>query len=563
MRQFSDVLRRARRAGVLSVALALTAAAGLGLAVPAAVHSPAQADSQPLDPSDPRTPVTVSAHALPTAQINGVGWYQLVLGNTVYVVGSFSTARPAGARPRHQTVARKNILAYDLRSGVLSRRFKPALNGQAFALASSPDRSVLYVGGDFTSVNGAPARRIVALNARTGARLTRFRAGANGTVRTIVARGGKVWFGGNFTAVNSRARQRLAAVRASDGKLLPWAPRANLRVHALVLSPDGGKLVVGGEFTRLNGSRRSGYGLGAVSSTTGALRPFPTNHIVRNGGTRAAITALASDGHRVYGTGFVNRVGGNLEGAFASNWSNGRLRWLEDCHGDSYGVYPSPTAVYVVGHPHNCRPVRGFGETTPRRYHRALAFGKAVTQTLRKSPHPHDVGFTGLPAPSLLVWFPELDIGTYTGQNQGPWAVAGNRDYVVLAGEFRHVNGRAQQGLTRFAVSARAPNRVGPQIRSWAFKPRLTSPAAGRVRISWRTNWDRDNGNLTYRIFRDRDPNPIHTTSHFSTFWRLPTLVWPDRRVAAGLHHYRVTAIDPFGNRVRSPWLKVRVAATP
>ena len=41
---------------------------------------------------------TVSADALPTAQIgNGVVWDQAVVGNTVYVAGSFSTARPAGS----------------------------------------------------------------------------------------------------------------------------------------------------------------------------------------------------------------------------------------------------------------------------------------------------------------------------------------------------------------------------------------------------------------------------------------------------------------------------------
>ena len=41
-------------------------------------------------------PATASAKALPTWQINGVGWAQVVVGNTVYVTGSFTTARPPG-----------------------------------------------------------------------------------------------------------------------------------------------------------------------------------------------------------------------------------------------------------------------------------------------------------------------------------------------------------------------------------------------------------------------------------------------------------------------------------
>ena len=53
------------------------------------------------NPSDPKTPVTVSADPLPTVQIDGVAWTQRVIGNTVYVGGRFTTARPAGAAAGH------------------------------------------------------------------------------------------------------------------------------------------------------------------------------------------------------------------------------------------------------------------------------------------------------------------------------------------------------------------------------------------------------------------------------------------------------------------------------
>ena len=50
----------------------------------------------------PATPVTVSTDPLPTVQINGVVWAQIVIGNTVYATGQFSQARPAGAAPGTQ-----------------------------------------------------------------------------------------------------------------------------------------------------------------------------------------------------------------------------------------------------------------------------------------------------------------------------------------------------------------------------------------------------------------------------------------------------------------------------
>src|SRR5215218_5615644 len=76
------------------------------VALPAA---PANADSAPLDRANPGTPVTVTADALPTTQINGVAWSQVVVGNTVYVAGEFSTARPAGAPAGTQEVPRNNL----------------------------------------------------------------------------------------------------------------------------------------------------------------------------------------------------------------------------------------------------------------------------------------------------------------------------------------------------------------------------------------------------------------------------------------------------------------------
>src|SRR3712207_5110788 len=119
---------------------------GTGLAVlPATGALP---DSAPLDPADPATPVTVTADPLPTVQINGVAWSQVVVGDVVYVAGRFTTARPAGAPAGVNEVPRNNVLAYDVRTGALIPSFAPSLNGQALSIAASPDGSRIYVGGD-------------------------------------------------------------------------------------------------------------------------------------------------------------------------------------------------------------------------------------------------------------------------------------------------------------------------------------------------------------------------------------------------------------------------------
>src|SRR3954471_259401 len=147
----------------------------------------ARADSAPTDPANPATPATVTADALPTVQINGVAWVQVVVGNTVYVGGEFTSARPAGAPAGTNETTRNNLLAYDIRTGALITSFAPDLNGQARVVVASPDGSRLFVGGDLPIANGQPRYRFATYNTATGALDTTFKPGFPSQVRAIVA----------------------------------------------------------------------------------------------------------------------------------------------------------------------------------------------------------------------------------------------------------------------------------------------------------------------------------------------------------------------------------------
>ncbi len=89
--------------------------------------TPAAADTAPADPS---VPETVSAAALPTVQINGVVWDQVIVGNRVFATGQFTQARPAGADLGVNETPRSNILAYDITTGALITTWAPTLNAQ-------------------------------------------------------------------------------------------------------------------------------------------------------------------------------------------------------------------------------------------------------------------------------------------------------------------------------------------------------------------------------------------------------------------------------------------------
>jgi hypothetical protein len=247
----------------LSRPLALSAIVTMvlsGLVTDALVAPAASAAPGPIT-ARPTTAVT--ADALPTVQVNGVVWSQAVVGNTGYAGGQFTSARPAGAAPGVNTTVRSNLLAYTLSNGVLVNTFAPNVDAPVLAVAASPDGSRVYVGGQFTHVNGGTRNRLVALDPTTGAVISSFAVNVGGSVKAIVATKDTVYVGGQFTVANGEPRNRLAAFNASDGTLTAWNPGADYTVNAMVMAPDASKLIVGGAFQNLGGL--AAYGLGAVN----------------------------------------------------------------------------------------------------------------------------------------------------------------------------------------------------------------------------------------------------------------------------------------------------------
>jgi trimeric autotransporter adhesin len=550
---------RARAAAATVVALL----GALLVLVPAA---PAAGDTAPADPTDRATPRTASAQPLPTVQINGVVWSQVVVGNTVYVGGEFTQARPAGAAAGTNQTARANLLAYDIRTGALLSSWAPTTNGAVSAVTASPDGSRIYVGGTFTSVNGQTMRRIAALNASTGALITSFNPNPDSRVRAIAATNSTVYFGGSFSAVGGLTRARLAAARASDGAVLAWAPAAgDGQVWSMVLSPDETQVLAAGSFTTVNGSSNPGYGMASLDAATGGLRPWAANSRVRNGGSNAAITHVSSDSTSAYATGYAfGGAGGNIEGTARMSWNGGTLLWAEDCHGDTYGSWSTEEVLYTVSHKHYCGNLPGGNpQTSPWTYYRGNAFTVATTQTIM-AEYLGYANWAGTPAPSLLHWLPRLDSGSYTGQYQGPWHVTGDERYVVMGGEFPRVGNSAQQGLVRFALPGTASATSGIEGNASALTPKVRSTGSGQALVSWRTLWDRDNENLTYRVIRNgATGSPVDTRTVASSDWSRPHLSYLDTGLSPGSSvSYRVIANDPSGNTINSNTVNVTIAGS-
>jgi hypothetical protein len=531
------------------VALATVAVAALGLGSPQI----AAADTAP--PAG--TPATVSADVLPTWQINGVVWSQAVVNNIVYATGSFTKARPPSvAAGGPGEVDALNVFAYDITTGNRVASFNHSLNGHGGVVTAAADGSRIYVGGDFTAVDGAVRGHVAAFSTATGALDPTFKPNVSSQVRALATTETTLFVGGTYGSVNGAARKSLSAVNTTTGALLPWAPTVdNGSVWSMTLSPDKTRVVVGGSFTTLSG--QAVYGMGSLNASTGAVLPWAANQKIRSAGSNGAITSLRSDGQRIYGSGYAFGAGASFEGTFAADPATGDILVVNDCHGDTYDVLPVGSVLYSVGHAHDCSWIRSFPDTSPRvRWQRALAQTTTATTT-NIGPDNYGWNYNGLPASGVLQWFPQLSAGTYTGQSQGPWSLAGNGTYVSLGGEFPRVNGTAQQGLVRMAVSASAPNKQGPTYATKPDRPvpatTVTSPSPGTATVTFGTAWDYDNETLTYDVFRD-GTTIIRSLQVKTNFWTLPNQSVTDTGLAAGsTHTYQVRIKDSFGNVLWSP----------
>ncbi|WP_232012069.1 LamG domain-containing protein [Actinomyces slackii] len=538
--------------------MAVSVALPLGLAALTLPVTPAAAE--PASPGGGGgLPATVSADALPTVQINGVVWDQAVVGNTVYAVGDFSSARPAGSAAGQNETSRANAVAYDITTGEMTD-WAPSTNGRINSIEASPDGSTLYIGGDFTSLNGETTWRVGAVSAASGQRVP-LAAAANGSVKAVELSpdGSTLYIGGAFTQVNRADRQRVAAVDLGAQRLTDFSAKVDdLYVRTIAVAADSSAVAIGGAFTSVGGSQNPGYGL-AILENDGSLRKNNINKLVRTAGIWGSVMSLVADDKGLYGVSYSQS--GAFEGTFRANWATGDLDFMADCHGDSYDVHSAGDVVYSTSHTHDCSNIGGLPESAPHRYHNAVAFVNGATGVVKPNSKRGYTDFQGTNATTNLNFYPEFKAGKITKTDQAAWTVEGNDQYVVFGGEFPSVNGKAQQGLVRFARRDIAPNEQGPMVKGGAYKVTASSERAGVVTLSFPTNWDRDDKTLTYTVYRDtRNSEPISTQTVTAGFWESSMLSATDVVAPGATHRYRVVVTDPWGAFTHSDWVTVTAA---
>ena len=251
-------------------------------------------------------------------------------GGSLYVGGLFITI---GGHSRNRLAS----LSYS--TGNADPTWNPNANSTVLALWLDPVASVLYVGGQFTSVDGQTRNRIAALDAASGS-VTGWNPATNGTVNSLVAGGGAVYAGGLFTLIGGQLRNRIAALDPSTGQATSWNADAGNTVQTLALG--GSTLFAGGDFLTIGGQSRSR--VAELSTATGAATAW-------NPSAFGTVSVLTPDGGQVFVGGSFNGVGGTARNNLAAfDVTTGQATaWDPNANNQVQALLATPTALYVGG----------------------------------------------------------------------------------------------------------------------------------------------------------------------------------------------------------------------
>lgn len=227
------------------------------------------------------------------------------LGGQLYLGGAFTTVTDSSG-----THARANVARVSATTGAWDSTFAPSLNAGVTAIEPAADGASVYVGGDFTTVNGSGVySRVARLSTTTGLPSPAFSVGAtnqgsrapirsmalsgstlalgttgsggacalvdaasgavlwsrhaNGDVTSVGFKASNVYCGGHFSgsgAFDGLTRKKLAAVEAATGNVLPWAPSVNSALGVFALDTSADALFIGGDFTVVGPINQSHFG---------------------------------------------------------------------------------------------------------------------------------------------------------------------------------------------------------------------------------------------------------------------------------------------------------------
>ena len=347
--------------------------------------------------SNPNDPLTTDA--MSSWHVRGTVNTVLSSGRTVFVGGDFTNIYSEGGG----SLPRRYLAAMDRFTGEPTD-FAPDLDDEVWALAMSPDRKTLYVGGSFLTAEGLKRKRLAAYDVETGALRDIDTPSPNGALRAIAVTDGRVYIGGVFTKVGDTKRSYVAAFDPKTGEVDgKFSAALDGRVTSMALSP--GRLWIGGDFERIDGARQKG--VAALDRGDGSLQ--------KTDDLAYPVIALSASDTQLFVAG-----GGRGGRAAAFKLANGTKQWEISSDGNfqAVGLVDEGRYVYFGGH------------------YEAIEGNKSVDRLTR---HDKRTGRTD------VSWFPQIN-GVRSIN-----AIDVTANGVHVGGDFTKAGGKRHEGFAIFS----------------------------------------------------------------------------------------------------------------
>ncbi|HYH49847.1 MAG TPA: DNRLRE domain-containing protein [Acidimicrobiia bacterium] len=345
-----------RRAGLLTVAA--LAAHGLVPGPVAAVNSSAGGVPDRVVVSD--DPADWTPHVL-DGRIDAI----TQVGDRVVAGGRFSKVRQAGGK---EILTRKNLFAFDARTGAIDRTFNPAPNDAVYALVAAPGGGAVFVGGKFDRIAGKAQPALAKVDVASGRLSDGFRPAVDSRVDALAVTGQRLFLAGEISSVNGAKRWGLAAVDVEGGAVEPgvavkFSDPGNgvLTVNRIAIRPDGSRLVALGSFLKADGENRPRLAVLDLDGGNARLAGWHSEAYSDPCSSSFGPTYIRGVDVSADGSFFVVATTGGKAKALCDTVARFELggnghdikpTWVDTSGGDSFtGVAVTDAAVYVGGHP--------------------------------------------------------------------------------------------------------------------------------------------------------------------------------------------------------------------
>jgi uncharacterized delta-60 repeat protein len=439
------------------------------------------------------------------------------------------------------------------------------INNTVYAIARDPNNGKIYIGGNFTTINGVSYNRIVRLGTN-GTPDTSFSIGTgfNNTVLTLAVAGdGKVYVGGDFTSYNGTSINRIVRLNTNGSLDTSYAvgTGADNSVKGIALD-SAGKSVVVGQFTNFDGvvvnkiTRRL---------STGAIDNSFVSTGVTGGNTTALIAVLIDSEDRIYGG--MNSYGASYNGVSA------KAVFRANSDGSIDSTYTTNINAPFAGYQYVSTLALDSGG---KLYVGGYFWGAALGALARFNTNgTQDTSF---------------DIGL--GINvPGPWTLATDNGKVYAGGLFVAVNGVGISGFARINADGTA-DKTFMDVGAGFLRPvgQLFQDRTGKFLVSFGGGWhangyngvaglaglarlNRDgtfdesvldklasftsSNNFQYLSFADDSQNRMYQMGSYNPSSGVTTGVVTNRWYKDGTIDYSWTPILPTSGQMRNNAFKV------